>query len=210
MAKIAVVGIGPGNREYLTPAAEEAVAGAQALVGGERSLALFSEPVRETFVIKNNLPEMIDYIKRKKDKKKVAVLASGDPGFFGILAYLRKYFPPSELHVIPGISTMQMACARLAMPWHDAVPVSIHGRDIGELLEFVRRHKKVVVLMDTRVSPSLLAGMLLAAGMDGKKVHLCTDLSYPSEAVRCFTPAELAGLRDDGVRANRVMVITDE
>lgn len=210
MEKITVVGVGPGSREYLTPAAEQAVAGAEVLVGGERNLALFTGAVGETFVIKNNLLEMIEFIKKRKDTKRVAVLASGDPGFFGVLAYLRKHFPPSDLYVIPGISAMQMACARLAMPWDDAVSVSVHGRDAGELVKAVKRHKKVMVLTDARIPPSLLAGMLLEAGIARKKIYLCADLSYRSEDIRSLTLSELAGLQGEWTGANQVMVITDE
>lgn len=210
MAKVAVVGVGPGGKDYLTRAALRAVEEADVLVGGERNLTLFDRRQRETFIIKNNLAEMVYFIKAKKNDQKVAVLASGDPGMFGILTYLRKHFGPEELNVIPGISAMQYACARLAIPWHDAVMVSTHGRDRGTLIEAVRRERKVVALAGPDEPPPELARALVEAGVEGKRIDVCSDLSYPAEEIQSFTLNGLASLMGSRDKKNYVMVITDE
>lgn len=210
MAKIDVIGVGPGGKEYLTPAALQAAGEAEVLVGGERNLGLFDRHERETFIIKNNLAEMVDLIKKKKNTHKVAVLASGDPGMFGILSYLRKNFNPDELNVIPGISAVQVACARLAMPWHDAVMVSTHGRDRLRFVEAVRRKSKVVALAGPDEPPPVLARVLVVAGVKGKIVFICSDLSYSNEEIQSFTLKELASLTGNLDKKNYVMVIVDE
>ena len=55
-------------------------------------------------------------------------MVSGDPGYYSLLDALRRDFPAKQIMVIPGISAMQYAFARLALPWHDAVLASFHGR----------------------------------------------------------------------------------
>jgi len=210
MAKITVVGVGPGGKEHLTPAAARAVAEAEILVGGERSLELFSGHIGETFAIKNNLPEMIEFIKVRQKGKKIAVIASGDPGMFGILVYLRKHFTPGQLQVIPGISSVQYACARLAIPWHDAVVVSTHGRDRTLLAEAVAGKSKVIVLAGPEEPPPVLAKVLIKAGIENKTVYICSELSYPSEEIKAFTLQELLLWEGHWDKKNYIMVILDE
>lgn len=210
MAKINVVGVGPGGPDYLVPAARRAVEEARVLVGGERNLALFDTSGQETFVVKNNLAEMVQYLKKKKDHAKVAVLASGDPGLFGILSYLRKHFGPEELKVIPGISSAQYACARLALPWQDAVLVSTHGRDLAALVAEVSRHGKVVALAGPGEPPSRLARAIVEAGIKEKIIYICSELSYPQEEIRSYSLAALASGAESWSKKNYVMVILDE
>lgn len=210
MARINVIGVGPGGKEYLTPAALRAVGEADILVGGERNLALFDRHQGETFIIKNNLTEMVHYIKIKKTDQKVAVLASGDPGMFGILSYLRKNFDPDELNVIPGISSVQYACARLAIPWHDATMVSTHGRGREIFIEAVRRESKVIALAGPDQPPPELARALVEAGVKGKRIHICSDLSYSAEEIKSFSLTRLASLEGIWEQKNYVMVIVDE
>jgi len=210
MAKVAVVGVGPGGREYLAPAALRAVEEAAVLAGGERNLDLFEEHRGEKFIIKNNLAELVDYIKTKKGTNKVAVLASGDPGLFGILSYLGKHFAPEELHVIPGISAVQYACARLALPWHDAAMVSTHGRERDVFIKAVRRKGKVVALAGPGEAPAELARALVDAGVGGKRVYVCSELSYPAEEISSCAIEDLASRQEHWSEKNYVMVIVDE
>lgn len=210
MAKINVVGVGPGGKEYLTPAALRAVEEAEVLVGGERNLSLFDRAGRKVFVIKNNLAEMAEFIKEERQERKVAVLASGDPGMFGILSYLKKHFGPEELNVIPGISTVQYACARLAMPWHDAAVVSTHGRDRRIFIEAAGRESMVVVLAGPGEPPQELARVLMEAGVKRKKVYICSDLSGPDEEIKSFSLDSLASLKERWSEKNYVMVIVNE
>ena len=63
--------------------------------------------------------------------KRTAVLASGDPGMFGILAAVRRELPDVRLRVVPGISSMQLALARLGEVWEGVAIASAHGREIG-------------------------------------------------------------------------------
>jgi len=201
-----VIGIGPGSAEYIPPAAMDAIAEAEVLVAGERTLDAYSHLGKDTLSIKNNLSEVAEFIKKEREDRKIAVLASGDPGLFGILRFLRRHFTPEELCVIPGISAAQLACARLALPWDDAVVLSVHGREPERAVAAVKANKKVVLLTDPRQEPGELARQLKAAGVD-KRIYLCENLSYPDEKITELTLEELG--RVPGFK-NNVMVMTDE
>lgn len=182
---IRVVGVGPGSPEYITPEAVNLINSADVLVGGERLLKQFGAPDKEIFFIKNNLPEMVEYIKSRRHTN-IAVLASGDPAFYGILEFLKKNFNETELLVSPGLSSVQVACARLRISWHDAAFYSVHGRDMDGLLELVKSHRKVIVLTDPANTPAVIAARLIAAGILDRKIRVCENLSYGDERIGEF------------------------
>ena len=127
--RIIVAGIGPGNPDYMIPAAREAIRGAKALAGGHRALEQFAESGRQnTMVIAGDIPGVMEFVRRELEQHDVVVMVSGDPGYYSLLDALRRCFPHEPIQVIPGISAMQMAFSRLALPWHDAQLVSFHGR----------------------------------------------------------------------------------
>lgn len=210
MPRIKVIGVGPGSRDYLTPAAKEALDATKAVVGGQRHIEQLTRPDQKTFILKNNLDEALDFIRHHREIG-VAVLASGDPGLYGILTYLRRCFRPEELEVIPGISSVQLAFARLAMPWQDALILSAHGRSIDEkfLSEVIRGHPKVAILTGPSCPPTRIAKLLVENGMARKKVYCCCNLSYPDEYILGTTAQELNG-NQLHLTHNCVMVILDE
>lgn len=208
MPPISVIGIGPGPADYLPPAAARALAEARAVVGGVRHLNTFARPGQETFVLKNNLPAAVEFIRSRQDTG-VAVLASGDPGLYGVLSYLRRHFPPAALKVFPGISSVQMAFARLAMPWQDALILSAHGRELAGLIELIAGHHKVALLTDQHSTPHRVAQQMAAANLGSRRLYCCSNLGYPDETITTGTANELPGRNADSP-ANCVLVITDE
>ena len=85
MNKINVVGIGPGNPSYISPAALDVLRMSEIIIGGERNLSSIDVTDKDTVIIKDNLKDIIEYIKKHAVEKKISFVASGDPGFYGIL-----------------------------------------------------------------------------------------------------------------------------
>lgn len=204
---IRVVGVGPGNPDYITPEAKNMITGADVLVGGERLLRDFAEPGKEQYIIRNNLTEMVDFINEHRKQCIVAVLASGDPTFYGIVEFLKKHFRADEMVICPGLSSVQVACARLCISWHDAALYSVHGRSVEGLVELVRSNHKVIVLTDPQRNPGLIAGELAGVGIKGKRVYVCENLSYEDERIGVYN---LDDIPADVGKSGCVMVITDE
>ncbi|WP_443080588.1 precorrin-6y C5,15-methyltransferase (decarboxylating) subunit CbiE [Streptomyces sp. PTD5-9] len=123
---------------------------------------------------------------------RVVVLASGDPGFFGIVRALAERFGPEALDVRPGAPSVAVAFARLGLTWDDAVVVSAHGRDPRTAVNACLAHPKVAVLTGPGAGPGqLAAGLVRGAG--GRTLVVATALGDPlRERVERLSPAEAA------------------
>ncbi|HWR40036.1 MAG TPA: precorrin-6y C5,15-methyltransferase (decarboxylating) subunit CbiE [Patescibacteria group bacterium] len=183
--RIIVVGIGPGSPDYLPPVATRAINNARVLVGSRRALESLAPPaVAKTRVIDKDIAGVLDFVGQEAPAGGVVVMVSGDPGFHSLLVAMRQRFSPEQLHVIPGISSVQLAFAREGQVWQDAILLSMHGREAGDgTLDYVPG-KKLGILTDGKNNPGCIAGQLLAQGWPPTaKVSLCRDLSYDHEKI---------------------------
>lgn len=193
MHKIIVAGIGAGSEDYITPAALKAIRSAKFLVGGRRALNQFATANQITCAVTGDLDASLDFIREKLTLADVVVMVSGDPGYYSMLDLLRRHFPPSTLEVIPSISAMQLAFARLAMPWHDATLLSFHGRQPArEALEFTAG-KVLGLLTDAKFNSANISALLMDCGWDkAATVTIFERLSYPDENITTMTLADAA------------------
>ncbi|MCZ4512303.1 precorrin-6y C5,15-methyltransferase (decarboxylating) subunit CbiE [Streptomyces sp. ActVer] len=164
---ITVVGTGTGAP--LPPDAGAALAGAGLVVGGRRHLAAAtSMPDTAERVVLGPLAPALDTIEQFLEKPagqgRVVVLASGDPGFFGIVRALAERFGAERLEVHPGVSSVATAFARIGLTWDDAVVVSAHGRDLRTAVNVCRAHPKVAVLTGPGSGPAELGAALRSSG----------------------------------------------
>ncbi len=203
--RVIVVGIGPGSPDYMLPIASRTIAAANVLVGSKRALDTFASAGQVTKVIDRDISGVLDFIEQQLMGQDVAVMVSGDPGFYSMLVALRKRFIAERLTVIPGISSMQLAFARLAEVWQDAELISMHGRKAADEVLCYRSGAKLGILTDTQHTPAHIAGILLDLGWPEKTcVWLCTSLSYDNEEVVATT---LAAARETPGFEHSVMVV---
>jgi cobalt-precorrin-7 (C5)-methyltransferase len=183
--KLYIIGTGPGSSDYLTPTAVSAVKSADVLVGSQRALDLFPEFEGETLVLRaRNMDQMMNKSIDLVDKgNKVAILSTGDPGFSGVLKPILKLRDDLLIEVIPGISSLQLAAAKLQIPWDEASILTLHGKgNSGNIMDFLNMDKPTIVLPDFKVKE--LADFLLENGIDPqRKVAICEKLSYPDEKI---------------------------
>ena len=152
----------------ISPATRSLAGRVALVVGGRRHLDALGVP-DERRVVLGALSPAVERLKALPDGDDALVLASGDPGFHGIVRRLRD--EGLDLAVTPAVSSVAAAFAAVALPWDDAVVVSAHGRPIDDAVAAARRHPKVAVL----TGPG--AGVReLAAGLAG----LAGDSSSPS------------------------------
>lgn len=191
--KIIVAGIGPGGENYITPAALNKIRAAKFLVGGKRALTEFSTPNQVTCAITRDLDASINFIREKIQLGEVVVMVSGDPGYYSLLDLLRKTFPPSIIEVIPSISAMQLAFAKIAIPWHDATLLSFHGRQPArEKLQF-STGKILGLLTDAEFNSATISKLLMECGWDkNSSITIFSRLSYPDEKIFSTTLATAA------------------
>lgn len=208
MNKIYVLGIGPGDKDYLLPKTEKIVKNSDILIGGRRALAIFSKLEKETLKITSDLDSIRDYIRENYQTKTISVLVSGDPGFYSMLNYLKNHFARQLLEVVPGISALQLAAARASLSWDDMKITSLHGKDDREkFLQEVRKNSKVGLFTDQKFPPDRIAAYLLRQGIDRKKAVVFENLSYPDEEM---TEGSLQKIKENNYAELTVMVILDE
>ena len=194
MNKIIVAGIGPGNIDFITPAALKKIRAAKFLVGGRRALKDFSATEQITCAITGDLDSALNFIREKISCGEVVVMVSGDPGYYSMLDLLRKNFPPTQIEVIPSISAMQLAFAKISLPWHAATLASFHGRQPArEVLKF-STGKILGLLTDAEFNSASISKLLIdECGWEkNSAVTICARLSYPDEKIFTTTLAEAA------------------
>jgi len=122
---IAGCGIAPGD---ITEKIRKIVNNSDIIIGGKRILDFFYDFKGTKITISNNIDELIEKIRKLKERKKITILASGDPLFYGIGKTLSSKFSSDEIEIIPNISAMQALFAKLKLPWEKAKFFSIHGQ----------------------------------------------------------------------------------
>ena len=178
--------IGCDGRPF-APEATAALAAARAVLGAPRHLRLV--PDGKELIELKHLDEALDTLSTATTP--TVVLASGDPGFFGIVRALRaRGITPN---VIPAVSSVADAFARIGLDWDDALVVSAHGRDPRRALAAALAHPKTAILTAPGTAPAL-ARELFAAG---KRVYAVELLGTPDEKVSVLSGE--AGLADPNI-----------
>lgn len=177
-----IVGVLDDGDASLGRAALAHVRAAQLVIGGARTLALFEAhlaPGAQRRDLTGALSRVPEWIRTAQaDGLRVVVLATGDPLCHGIAAYLASRLCIEAIEVLPNVSTLQLACARLGLPWQDMRIASVHARDAGEwvpgatpahglyaLRQDIGRHDRLAVLTGPDNTPDRIARMLVAEGL---------------------------------------------
>ena len=192
MHKIHILGLGIAQPVLLSVDAEVALKGASQVIGSERQLQLVAhllsdEQQTQALPKLKNLSELI----QKNDSNSVAVLASGDPLFYGIGRWFGKNFQSESLCFYPAVSSLQAACHQLGLSLQDVQVVSLHGRARSTLRRHLQAGKTLLCLTDKHTHPQALAEECRRAGFESSRLHICEQLGYPEQTVRTFTVTEL-------------------
>lgn len=191
-ATVAVLGV---HGDRVPPGTEPLLARAELVVGGARQLRALAPAGVPTLALgagaERTLSELSSF------DGPAVVLASGDPGFFGIVRTLRRALPdPERLAVHPGPASAAVAFARLGLPWDDALLVSAHARDPRPALAAALRHPKVAILTDGAATPAWFAERMggWSAGGGARTLTVAERLGEDGERVVTGTPEEIAAM----------------
>ena len=189
------------------------------VVGSPRQLAEAAVPAgAEPVPLRGSLDAVLTLVdERAAAGDQVCVLASGDPGFFGIARALGARVGPERLAVHPAPSSVAVAFARLGLPWDDAVIVSAHGRPLADAVAAVTGPRagasraggaaKVAVLTAPDAPPQVLGRALVEAGCGPRTVAVATHLGSDREQV---VRTDLAGLAAGTFDPMSVVVLVAE
>ena len=189
---VTLIGLGGGTACGMTAEAARALEEAEVLIGARRMLAAASESRAEKFA--EYRAEEILAIIRENENKSIAVLFSGDTGFYSGAARLIGLLEREEItfRVLPGLSSVQLLAARIGRPWQDWNLVSAHGTECDPVRE-VEKGKDVFFLTGGKETPGSICWELAEAGYGELRAVVGEELGYPEERVRRGSVRELAG-----------------
>ncbi len=195
MAKLEIVGVGPGSPDYVSAAAKKAVQKAELIVGAQRSLALFSDEVKAEQIVltaKNLRESLKKAAELVKAGREVALLSTGDPGFSGLLHTVLEsgLFTQEDIHVIPGVSSIQASAARLGLTWDNARLFTFHDGEVsndekGKLVSVYQCGCNIMLLPALKgFAPKDIAALLLKTGANAKtEVYVCENVTLENEKI---------------------------
>ncbi len=201
--KIHIIGIGDDGLEGLTSSARQLISQAQLLMGAEATLSKVAGFRGERLVLGSNLDEAIDRIGRAKGQQ-IVVLASGDPLFYGVARYLCDKLGKDCFDVVPHVSSMQLAFARVKESWEEAFLTNLANHPIEQVVEKIRIATKVGLFTSESSPPAAIARALLDRRVDYFSAYVCENLGSPDERV---TQGELAEIAREEFSPLNVMIL---
>ncbi len=201
--KVHIVGIGDDGVEGMTAQARRLVEAADVLVGPESCSTLVPAVLRGRLVSAANLEELVERIEAA-GAKRVVVLASGDPLFYGTARYVCSKLGKDRFEVVPHVSSMQLAFARVKESWEDAFLANLSGQSIERVVDRVRSSETAGLFTSDQWPAPAVARALLDEGIDYFQAYVCENLGSPDERV---TQGSLADIAKDSFATPNVMIL---
>jgi precorrin-6Y C5,15-methyltransferase (decarboxylating) len=202
-SKIYIVGIGDDGLEGLTTSTRQLVERADVLVGAELLLNRLPSLSAQRIVVGADLDDAATRVAALKQQH-IVVLASGDPLFYGIARYLCERLGKDRFEVVPHVSSMQMAFARVKESWEEAYLTNLANHPLEQVIDKIRVADKVGLFTSEAYPPNRVAQTLLDRKIDYFSAYVCENLGSPDE---CVTQGELAELVDGHFSSLNVLIL---
>ncbi|MBH7634235.1 cobalt-precorrin-7 (C(5))-methyltransferase [Clostridioides difficile] len=201
---INIIGLGPGNLDYITKKGENLISTSDVLIGGKRNLESIKNFEGEKIVLDSNLREIIEYINNNKEKQ-ISIIASGDPLIYGIGRYLSKNIDNKMLNMVSGISSLQYIFSKIYVDMNDVYITSSHCKVPD--FDYILSHKKVCMVTDSKIGPKQISREIIDRNLN-KIIVVGENLSYDNEKITIAKPEEI--IRIDNFDMNVVVILDEE
>jgi precorrin-6Y C5,15-methyltransferase (decarboxylating) len=201
--RIQIIGIGDDGLDGVTAAARQTITGAALLVGNDHTLKLVPAGNAERLVIGADLDPIVRRLSAH-DRGTAVVLVSGDPLFYGISRFLCDKLGKERFDVVPHVSSMQLAFARVKETWDEAFLTNLANHSLDHAIERIRSAEKVGLFTSEATPPEKVAQELIARGIDYFTAYVCENLGSPDERV---THGELKEIAADDFGPLNVMIL---
>jgi precorrin-6Y C5,15-methyltransferase (decarboxylating) len=201
--KIQIIGIGDDGLEGLTATARQLIEQADVLVGARQTLSGIGASRAQRVEVGGDLDAVVKKIEAAGNNR-VVVLATGDPLFYGTARYLCDRLGKERFEVLPHVSSMQLAFARVKESWDDAYLTSLATQALELVVEKARTAAKVGLFTTEQSPPNAVAKALLERKIDYFTAYVCENLGSPDERV---TQGELADIAEQEFSPLNVMIL---
>lgn len=188
---ITIVGIGDDGLDGLTRQATEVISRAESIIGSESLLERLKPTGAVKIVAGLTLEKLRDQILELPPGPAV-LLASGDPLFYGIARFLTQTFGKERFDVVPNVSSMQLAFARVKESWDDAYLSNLATTSLDRVVDAVRTAESAGLFTTDDNPPPRVAEALLDRRIDYFTAYVCENLGTPDETVTKGSLSEIA------------------
>lgn len=193
--KVHIIGIGNDGIGGLTARARELLLAADVVFGPEPMLALLPDLKAERKPLGSELASVLATLEDFFLKPRRGVLlAPGDPLFYGVARYLCDRLGKDRFEVLPHVSCMQQAFARIKESWEEAYLTNLATHPLEDVLDRIRTAETVGLFTSERQDPPYVARQLLARGLDYFRAYVCENLGGPDERVTQGDLSDLVGM----------------
>ena len=190
-SKLVILGIGDDGLAGLTEPARRILMDADLILGAPPILSLLDGVPARKEPLEPDMSLALRQVREALEHRRPVLVSGGDPLFYGVARYLCDRLGKDLFEVVPHVSSMQLAFARIKESWEDAYLTSLAGRPIEAVVDRIRTAEKVGVFSSDECPPSRLARELLDRGIDYFRAYVCENLGSPDERV---TQGELTDL----------------
>ena len=203
MNRITIVGIGDDGWDGLTSHAKSIIQRAESVLGPPALLQTLPESGAVRVASEAGLDTLRSQIESLPPGPAV-VLAGGDPLFYGVARFLTESFGKDRFEVVPNVSSMQLAFARVKESWDDAYLTNLATTPLDRAIESIRIAESAGLFPTEAASPALIATSLLDRRIDYFTAYVCENLGTPDETV---TQGDLRSIAGQSFSSMCVMVL---
>jgi precorrin-6Y C5,15-methyltransferase (decarboxylating) len=203
-SKLVILGIGDDGLAGLTEPARRLVMEADLILGAPSTLTLVESVRTRKQALEPDMSVALRQVREALEFSKPVLISSGDPLFYGVARYLCDRLGKDVFEVVPHVSSMQLAFARIKESWEDAYLTNLAGRPIEAVIDRIRTAEKIGLFSSEEFPPARLAKELLERGIDYFRAYVCENLGSPDERV---TQSELSDLATMEFNPLNVMIL---
>ncbi len=202
--KVHIIGIGSDGLAGLTARARDLLTSADVVLGSDNTLQLLPDLKAETRRIGPDLQEVVQLLETQLGRKRLVIVAGGDPLFYGVARYLCDRLGKDHFEVLPHVSSMQLAFARIKESWEEAYLTNLATHPLETVLDRIRTAETVGLFTSEEDDPPAVARELRRRGLDYFRAYVCENLGAPDERV---TQGELADIQEMEFSPLNVMIL---
>jgi precorrin-6Y C5,15-methyltransferase (decarboxylating) len=162
------------------------------IIGSDRLLASLASASAEQVPLGTDLAALARRIEREIDTKKIVILASGDPLFYGVARFLVERLGKEHFEVVPHVSSMQLAFARIMESWDEAYLTNVVHHPPEVIIERIRTAERVGLFTSESYGPPAIARDLLREGIHYFRCYVCENLGTRNEVITQGSLVEIA------------------
>ncbi|MEM9568298.1 MAG: precorrin-6y C5,15-methyltransferase (decarboxylating) subunit CbiE [Cyanobacteria bacterium P01_E01_bin.34] len=209
MNKLHVVGIGLDGLDGLSASVRSLLHLSPVIAGPKSHLDRVSSCSGRKLQLPKSVQDWPERLRQELHTSDVALLATGDPLFFGIGRLLTQHFSAKQLQFYPHLSCIQLACNRLHIPQQTLTTVSVHGRSLDGLVAALKQGRSpIAVLTDFHHSPGAIAQLLQQLQLPVRyQLSVCSQLGGPEERIDTYVPSQLDELQSQTFTFPNIVIL---